>query len=226
MAHDPDRTNYRTFREAARSSLEEETARLHETGFERIAFLEGRWHPNGFAVFHLDDHHELGNLRLHIWSDTGRVLRPDGAPIHTHAWHLCSRILTGTYAETIYEESSSKVADAGHYYSATINYLADKNAVIDPSASLLRPAAKTHAASGEYHELPAGVPHETHISPGKFTATLLLTSPPILGKVSVYSPEKIRTSSYQRPALTQYQKDSLLHRLRQESRISVGGKNA
>ena len=103
MPYDSKQEKYQVFQELARSALEEETIRLSEKGFEQLSSLESRWHPNGFAVFHLNDHHELGNLRLHIWPDTARVNRPGGAPIHTHAWHLCSRVLSGTYTETIYE---------------------------------------------------------------------------------------------------------------------------
>lgn len=218
--------SYKRFCEAARSALEEETIRLHERGFEQLASLEGRWHPNGFAVFHLDDDHELGNLRLHIWPDTLRVSRPDGALIHTHAWHLCSRILTGTYTETIYEEANSGMVDAEHSYSATINYLVDKNSILDPSTSRLRTTVKIQAASGDHHEIAAGIPHETHIPTGSFTATLLFTSPPILDTVRVYSPREIHPSNYQRPALTEDQKARLLHRLGREYAISVGGRNS
>lgn len=217
--------SYKRFCEVARSALEEETVRLHERGLEQLASLEARWHPNGFAVFHLDDHHELGNLRLHIWPDTLRVTRPDGAPIHTHAWNLCSRILTGTYTETIYEEVNLGIVDAGHYYSATINYLVDKNSILGPSTALLKPTVKIQAASGDHHEIAAGVPHETDIPTGIFTATLLFTSSPVLDTVMVYSPEEIHSSSYQRPPLNRNQKVSLLQRLEQESAISESVRN-
>lgn len=225
MRRQPTTASYKRFCEAARSALEEETIRLHERGFEQLASLEGRWHPNGFAVFHLDDDHELGNLRLHIWPENLRVVRPDSAPIHTHAWNLCSRILAGSYTETIYEEASLGMVEAGYYSSATINYLTDKNTILDPSTALLRPTAKIQAGSGDYHEIAAGVPHETHIPIGTFTATILFTSPPVLNTVMVYSPAEIRTSSYQRPVLNWDQKVSLLHRLGQESVSSVGVQN-
>lgn len=215
--------SYKRFCEAARRSLEQEIVRLQERGFEQLASLESSWHPNGFAVFHLDDDHELGNLRLHIWPDTLRVVRPEGAPIHTHAWNLCSRILTGTYTETIYEETTPEMVAAEHYYSATINYLADKNSILDPSAAWLRPTVKVQAASGDHHEVAAGIPHETHIPTGDFTATLLFTSPPSLDTVMVYSPKEIPPSNYQRPMLTKDQKASLLSRLGREYMASAGG---
>lgn len=226
MRRQHDAASYKRFCEAARRALEKETIRLQERGFEQIASLEGRWHPNGFAVFHLDDDHELGNLRLHIWPDTLRVNRPEGAPIHTHAWNLCSRILTGTYIETLYKEATPEMVGAEHYYSATINYLVDKNSILDPSTARLRPTVKIEAASGDHHEVAAGVPHETHIPTGIFTATLLFTSPPLLDTVMVYSPREIHPSNYQRPVLTENQKASLLSRLGRESMVSGGGPNS
>ncbi|GGO22510.1 hypothetical protein [Corynebacterium marinum] len=222
MTHDPNQVNYQAFRELARSVLEEEANRLLEQGFAQFSSLESRWHPNGFAVFHLNDHHELGNLRLHIWPDTRRVSRPDGAPIHTHAWHLCSRVLAGTYTETIYEEAVSETVGTRHYYRGTIKYLKDKNSVTDPGTSLLKPTIEVEATEGKYHEVAAGIPHETSISDGEFTATLLITSPPILEKVHVYSPEEINPSSYHRPALTSDEKMSLLHHLERQTVLNKG----
>lgn len=223
MPYDPNQENYQAFQERARSALEEEAIRLFEQGFEQLSSLESRWHPNGFAVFHLNDHHELGNLRLHIWPDTTRVNRPEGAPIHTHAWHLCSRVLAGTYIETIYGEDSSGTVSAKRYYRGTINYLEDKNSITDPGSSLLRPTIEVEVTEGKYHEVAAGVPHETCISEGEFTATLLITSPPILEKVHVYSPEEITPSNYHRPALTSDEKMRLLHHLGRQTALPKGG---
>lgn len=217
-----DNASYRRFCETARRALEQEANRLQGRGFEQLASLEARWHPNGFAVFHIHEDHDLGNLRLHIWPDTLRLSRPEGEYVHTHAWNLCSRILAGNYAETLYEETPPETADAEHYYSAIINYRVDRNSILDPSTAWLRPTVKTQAASGDHHEVAAGVPHQTHITAGKFTATLLFTSPPVLNTVMVYSPRKIHPNNYQRPMLTEAQKTDLLSRLAQESVVKEG----
>lgn len=218
-----DHAGYKRFCETARKVLEQEANQLQVRGFEQLASLESRWHPNGFAVFHLNDHHELGSLRLHIWPDTVRVNRPGGAPIHTHAWHLCSRVLVGTYTETIYGEDSSGATSVRRYYRGTINYLEDKNYITDPGTSLLRPTIDVEVTDGKYHEVAAGIPHETCINEGEFTATILITSPPILEKVHVYSPEEITPSNYQRPTLSLDEKVKLLHHLGRKTALPKGG---
>ncbi|MDT9409728.1 hypothetical protein [Corynebacterium rouxii] len=218
-----DNASYKRFCEAARKALEQEANQLQGCGFEQLAFLEARWHPNGFAVFHIHEDHDLGNLRLHIWPDTARVNRPGGAPIHTHAWHLCSRVLSGTYTETIYEEVNSGTGSGKRYHRGTINYLEDRNSITNSGDSLLRPAFKMKATERKYHEVLAGVPHETYISEGEFTATILITSPPILEKVHVYSPEEITPSNYHRPTLTSDEKVRLLHHLGWKTALPKGG---
>lgn len=226
MNHNFDYTNYQIFCEAARPALERETNRLLQCGFEQLASVEGRWHPNGFVVFHLNDHHELGNLRLHIWPEKSRVTRPDGAPIHTHAWHLCSRILSGSYTETLYLETDSGSVGGDLYSTATINYLEDNNSVMNPGTSWLKPTEKIEATGGEYHEVAAGIPHETCVSSRQFTATLLITSPPIFDKVKVYSPEQIYPSTYKRPILTHEQKIKLLNQLGHQADLYTEGHHA
>lgn len=217
-----DNASYKRFCETARKALEQEANQLQVHGFEQLASLEAKWHPNGFAVFHLNEDHELGNLRLHIWPDTLRVSRPEGAFVHTHAWNLCSRILAGNYAETLYEEAAPETANAKHYYSAVINYRVDRNSLLDPSTAWLKPTVKIQAAIGDHHEVAAGVPHQTHITARSFTATLLFTSPPVLNTVMVYSPTEIHPNNYQRPVLAEAQKTALLSRLAQESVVKEG----
>lgn len=132
-----DNASYKRFCATARKALEQEANQLQGRSFEQLASLEARWHPNGFAVFHIHEDHDLGNLRLHIWPDTARVNRPGGAPIHTHAWHLCSRVLSGTYTETIYEEVNSGTASGKRYHRGTINYLEDRNSITNSGDSCL-----------------------------------------------------------------------------------------
>ncbi|MDR6688449.1 hypothetical protein J2Y41_004039 [Arthrobacter sp. 1088] len=213
---------YGAFCEAASAALEQEAHLLGTTPLDRLISLESRWHPNGFAVFHLDDYHKLGKLRLHIWPDSGRVVRPDDAPIHTHVWHLYSRILTGLYSETIYELSDPEVAGSKEYNSAAINYLVDKDSFTAPSRAFLRMVKTTHATNGGVHAVAADVPHETHVGEGSFVATLLVTSDPRSAQATMYSSEVIHSSSYERPLLTKAQKMNLLGRLEQELRGQTG----
>lgn len=220
-----DDLGFEAFCESATIALEREAGRLLNNAIDRLSSLECRWHPNGFAVFPISDDHELGSLRLHIWPDSSRITRPDDAPIHTHVWHLCSRILVGTYTETLYEKSGAESTESAEYYSATIDYLHDKDTVTASSTVFLKPVTTTQDRRGDFHTVPADVPHETHIAEGSFVATLMITSPPVSKKVTMYSPEEIQTSDYERPILAQDQKMELLGRLERELAIQVGRQN-
>lgn len=207
---------FKSFCELASVALERETRNLASTAVEQFSSLEARWHPTGFVVFHIAGSYGLGDLRLHIWPAGERVVRPAGAPIHTHAWHLCSRILAGTYTETIYEESTPRAPGAKCYQSGNINYLVDKDSVVSGGKALLRPKVTTRSVSGDFHMVPADVPHETLIEKNSFVATLLVTSRPVSKKVTMYSPEEIRDSSYTRPLVTADKKMEILQRLERE----------
>ena len=209
-------TEFSSFCELASVALERETRNLASTAVEKFSSLEARWHPTGFAVFHIDSSYGLGDLRLHIWPAGERVVRPAGAPIHTHAWHLCSRILAGTYTETIYEESMPGAPGANCYQSGNINYLVDKDSVVSGDKALLRPKTTTRSVSGDFHMVPADVPHETFIDQDSFVATLLMTSHPVSKKVTMYSPGKILNSSYVRPRIDPSKRIELLQRLERE----------
>lgn len=212
---------YNEFCNSARSALEHEVEYLLHTAPEDLSSLESTWHPSGFAVFPLKNDHELGNLRLHIWPETSRVIRPGNAPIHTHIWHLCSRILTGTYSETLYNTSVLKSGNSREHHSASIDYLVDRNSLTTPGKEYLEPFLTTNNVGGDFHSVPAGVPHETFIEEKSFVATLLFTSHPVLERATMYSPDEIRSSSYDRPTVGQKQKLDLLRRLEHELSISA-----
>lgn len=214
-----DDAGYGAFCESASVALQREAEHLLDNTIDRLSSMDCHWHPNGFAVFPINKHHELGILRLHIWPDNVRITRPDDAPIHTHVWHLCSLILVGTYIETLYEKSGVESPEDGEYHSATIDYLRDKDSVKASRKAFLRQITTTQDRRGEFHMVPADVPHETHIEEGSFVATLMITSPPVSDKVAMYSSQEIHTSDYERPILTQAQKMELLSRLERELKI-------
>lgn len=216
MDHEHVPVEYAAFCDSARVALEHEARLLRDNDLDQVSAFEGTWHPNGFAVFYLNEEHPLGKLRLHIWPDTTRLVRPDGAPIHTHVWHLCSRILTGTYSETLFETTDAKPDKAREFHSAHIKYLVDKDNLSASDKAFLKPAVTLHRSKGEFHSVPADVPHETHISESSFVATLLITSHPVSDLVTMYSPEKIQTSTYNRPKITANEKRELLSRLKRE----------
>src|ERR1017187_10377478 len=63
---------------------------------------QGRWHPNGFAVFHIGDAKGLGEMRLHVWPRGKRVGLVGQPAIHSHPWDLCSLVVAGCYRDTLY----------------------------------------------------------------------------------------------------------------------------
>lgn len=215
LADKRDEASYESFCEAARGKLEHETDRLLSGTIERLIEKECTWHPNGFAVFHIEDHHDLGKLRLHIWPNSKRVTRTNGPPIHSHVWHLCSRVLVGTYGETLYIEAQP---DAGgrEYHSADINYSLDRNSFSKSGKSHLRALEKITVTAGQFHAVQAGIPHETLIDENTFVATLLFTSIPTMERASVFDAETIPASSYTRPVLTHEEKLKLLRHLKEE----------
>ncbi|GAA3291684.1 hypothetical protein ACFFON_08715 [Arthrobacter citreus] len=213
---------YEAFCDLARVDLERESQLLRENALDRLSSVHGSWHPTGFAVFHLNENHPLGILRLHIWPDNKRVVRPDGAPIHTHVWHLCSRILVGTYIETLFEKSEPVPDKTPEFHSAHINYLVDKDTFTASGKASLQPVGTTRFTEGEFHAVPADVPHETLISDRSFVATLLITSQPVADRVTMYSQERIATSTYNRPKITQDEKRDLLSRLEHEMKKQAG----
>ncbi|WP_141686294.1 hypothetical protein [Arthrobacter sp. NIO-1057] len=213
MENSFDSREFSSFCQLASVALEHEARNLASTAIERFSPIEARWHPTGFAVFHIANNYDFGDLRLHIWPEGERVVRPFGAPIHTHAWHLCSRILVGTYSETLYEKSVPGKTEAKCYQSGDIRYLVDKDSIVSGDSVFLRPKTMTRSVSGEFHMVPAAVPHETLIEDKSFVATLLMTSRPVSETVTMYSPEAILDSSYTRPQVATNKKIEILERL-------------
>ncbi|WP_157365100.1 hypothetical protein [Arthrobacter sp. QXT-31] len=214
-------TTFIEFCDAARDALQEESDRLLDMTLPRLKTEECRWHPNGFAVFHIDDHHKLGQLRLHIWPNSPRVLRPDAPPIHSHVWHLCSQVLVGTYSETLFEEIQGPGLEVQEYQSADIDYLVDRNSFGPTKTSLIRPTSTVTVSAGQLHVVEAGIPHETQIQSEAFVATLMIASHPRMQKATVYSDSQIASNSYDRPLVPQEEKLTMLNTLNQELARSV-----
>lgn len=207
---------YNDFKSFCASSREAIDGRLRK-GWGSIEHelraTEGHWHPNGFVVFRIQEDHALGAMRLHIWPDSDRATRADSPPLHSHAWHLCSRILVGTYRETVYEIENVPTAGSTPRYSAKIKYIDDPNTFLPNSQLHTRPVTEVSCEAGAFHEVPAGVAHETHINNGQFVATLLVTSPPQIDDVIVLGDQPFSSSSYVRPAISPDEAGALISRL-------------
>lgn len=153
----------------------------------------GRWNPMGFMVIPLGTHQELGILRLHIWPKDLRKLTPKGKPIHNHAWHLASRILSGVYSDDIY------VVRVLEYYPADENQrrerglmrvfsigFGDTGGILETDGSCVKVVLDEHRIvnAGEHHLIEQGVFHRTTIAHDKFVATLVFDSPTLASSKS------------------------------------------
>lgn len=138
----------------------------------------GIWHPNGFVIWQVTTLRGLGTLRLHIWPDRDRVTRPWGPPIHRHGWHLASTVLTGTYRDTLYEDSSAQPV-SGNWQQMTpyrIDILAGnrRQVIAEDEVVFIRESEVRLAPAPGFHSIPAGEFHETLIPEGEFVATLII----------------------------------------------------
>lgn len=175
---------------------------------------EAKWHPNGFVVFELGPL-SPGFLRLHMWPAGPRQLRDAGAHVHTHVWDLCSRVLVGTYQERMYDAALDHGEGGRLFRTARIDYVRDRNTLVESAESRLREAETVIARSGELHTIQAGVAHETLIADGMFVATLLIVSPHRLNEVLVYSHDFLRAAEHTRAALSLDDRDNLLGELQE-----------
>lgn len=138
----------------------------------------GFWHPAGFAIWNVSRVTDLGFIRLHIWPDSGRVSRPWGPRIHRHAWHLASMVLTGTYRDTLYEDSEAQQDPP--LWQAMVSYQIDvlpsggRSLIALRAPVYVRVFEPRDVAAPEFHHIPAGVFHETVIPDTDFVATLVL----------------------------------------------------
>jgi hypothetical protein len=138
----------------------------------------GIWHPNGFAIWPIRRLTGLGTLRLHIWPDLNRVIRPWGPPIHRHGWHLASAVVVGTYRDTLYEGSLTRPASTQWRQMTPyrIDILPeDRRQIVAEEGSVFIRAAESRVISAPgFHYVQAGVFHDTLIPEGQFVATLII----------------------------------------------------
>lgn len=148
--------------------------------------LEGRWHPNGFMVFNVEDIADFGLVRLHVWPESGRQALKGHPVIHRHTFHLLSRVILGTYREVQYAVSECAESDG----SAVPGWV-----VVPPNGDgidrLAPDSAHYHVSprasvdsfgAGSSHQMPAGDYHATSIRRWEECWTLALLSRPIPGE--------------------------------------------
>lgn len=184
---------------------------------DRAATLRARWHPNGFAVFHLGPGPGGGKLRLHIWPTIERVTRPKHPAVHRHEWHLASRVVAGVYTDVLYNVSLATGSAEGRLqHGFVIRYQPGQPDVIERSSDVYRVVERERrtVSAGETHCIQAGVFHETTVDSTDFAGTLVLTSGSIDG-VSLILGDDAETATYARPYLSAGQQSAALSALRE-----------
>jgi hypothetical protein len=156
----------------------------------------GKWHPTGFATFDIARIEGLGVMRLHFWPVGIRRELVGHPKIHKHCFQLYSRIVAGTYRESLYEtrevtDDLSDTVETRHSRKRKfkvdttvkdgVDRLVDTGRWVDvkPLATGLR------FARGTCHQVKVGQFHSTPIPKNDFCITLALLSLPVPGAEDV-----------------------------------------
>jgi hypothetical protein len=126
-------------------------------------------------------------------------------------WDLCARVLSGVYLEQLYELVGEGAGDG--YQSAEIDYEHDRNTFEESGIAFLRPTGVVTAHPGDVHTVRSGVPHETLVQDGSYSATLVVISGSRIGRASIYSRRPLPSAHYTRPAVSDTLRESLLGEL-------------
>jgi hypothetical protein len=184
--------------------------------------LEGKWHPNGFAVFHFGEVEGLGEMRFHVWPRGVRVAL-DGQPaIHSHPWEFCSLVIAGCYRDTLYRAREFDSEGIGRLQGYRIKFGAGYE------GDQLCPVAVWYEVTvdeertimeGSLHHMSAGVLHASEIPLDTFVATLLITSKIMdPGKLLLVGERNFSEQRYVRPKVSveqlDYMKEDLLNALK------------
>ncbi|MFB9839207.1 hypothetical protein [Actinoallomurus acaciae] len=176
MTGSTDDDQYQQFKESAESTLREFARSALPAATRSLS--GGVWHPYGFAIWDLRTIPRLGKLRLHVWPDVDRKVRPWGPRIHRHGWHLASLVLTGTYRDVLYSDSAQRPG-SGDWRPVTpyrVETLpGDKRRITPEDGTLhIRQKERREVGASGMHYIPAGRFHDTLIPTDEFVATLVL----------------------------------------------------
>jgi hypothetical protein len=144
--------------------------------------LEIRWHPNGFVVAYTSIHFEGVAARLHCWPAQNRIEVDGHPPIHNHVWHLCSKVLLGTYVEQLYELSPADPRSK-RFEVYDVSYLDRTLSRISPSGQFVAATVSPpiEYSSGEFHQLRTGAWHATRLDVPLSAVTVMLRSKAMSG---------------------------------------------
>ncbi|WP_433554325.1 hypothetical protein ACQP08_15095 [Micromonospora zamorensis] len=172
--------------------------------------IAGRWHPTGFAVFHVGDLGAEQKLRLHIWLAGHRPALANHPCIHSHHWKLDSLVLAGTYIDTLFQ------IDKEHgtpYFLHKYAYWPDGDSVAPGGIINLRQTAHRAVQAGEFHDIPIGVLHETRVSTDAAAATLVIMGKPQQVDMMLAGDKRFRVDRHVRPTLNSGEMEQTLQTL-------------
>jgi hypothetical protein len=208
--------DFEEFRSQSIDVLSKLSEDRYSSVFAKAMNAPARWHPYGFAVFHLGSHPELGRLRFHVWPSNLRVELPGHPPVHRHGWNLASHVICGSYTDVLFEGLTSRPSEIGWrdmYACETesregIDYFTPLEDV-----HYVKQIATRVAIEKEFHTIPSGVFHETTIPHELLVATILFTSIPVGPPPVLLSPEPTNLRTYKRPFLTDEEKKEAIHQV-------------
>jgi len=136
--------------------------------------VKGYWHPTGFMAFHTRWSFEGMPVRVHCWPRGARPVEDRHPPLHDHMWPLASKVLTGTYSETVYALDDVPDGEYAHY---SVEYHTRDDATVfdDRRRCQALPVVTSVCVPGEVHHLEAGVFHETTIPESQRVVTVMVT---------------------------------------------------
>ncbi|WP_124853465.1 hypothetical protein [Micromonospora arida] len=158
--------------------------------------IAGRWHPTGFAVFHLGDLGAEQKLRLHIWLAGHRPTLANHPHIHSHHWELDSLVLAGTYTDILFQ------IDTENGMPYFLHEYADGHSVTPRGVVKLRQVAHRTVHTGKFHHIPIGVLHETRVPADASVATLVIMGKPQQVDMMLAGGTRFKVDHHIRPTLT------------------------
>ena len=138
--------------------------------------VQGFWHPTGFMAFHTPLRFGTMPVRVHCWPRGARPVEDRHPELHNHMWGLASKVLAGTYSETVYALERAPDGEYAHY---AVDYHGrdDATVVDDGHRYRVRTVTTRKYTPGEVHKLGVGVFHETTIPETECVVTVMVTGP-------------------------------------------------
>lgn len=134
--------------------------------------LQGNWHPLGFIHIKIGSVENVGDLRLHIWSDRERKTQTPEMPIHNHVFTVNSHILIGKVTNKAYSITNGSKYRIYHIgYNESRSILTPTNSIVDSELISVSSYNK-----GDFYQVKVGDFHESQVNENEFSATIVLAT--------------------------------------------------